>query len=224
MRVSEIVTRVRAAIDELMVNDSGFLTESEDEKNLTQVIIDKISYGLQHVIEEAPLERIDSGLFEMLTTAQMASSFSIDASKVGMLKLPDDVIRIVEARLSSWSQFPIPVSDTTQVALMQQDQYARGSWDRPVNVLTYDRSTGKGLLMMYSAKTAADTLNFLFIRKPTVPEPTQAVPDPEVGVPSRLEAAFIYQVAGLAMVAFREDVAASLLAIAEKELGRVIRE
>ncbi len=219
MRVSEIVTRVRATIDELMVNDSGFLTESEDEKNLTQVIIDKISYGLQHVIEEAPLERIDSGLFEMLTTAQMASSFSIDgASKVGTLKLPDDVIRVVEARLSSWSQFPVPVSDTTQVAIMQQDQYARGSWDRPVNVMTYDR-TGKAQLLMYSAKTAADTLIFVFIRKPTVPEPTQAVPDPEVGVPSRLEAAFIYQVAGLAMVAFREDVAASLFTVAEKELG-----
>lgn len=216
MKVSEIVTRVRAAIDELMVNDSGFLTESEDEKNLTQVIIDKISYGLQHVIEEAPLEKIDSGLFEMLTGAELSANFHIDgASKVGTLKLPDDVIRIVEARLSSWSQFPMPVSDTTQVALMQQDQYARGSWDRPVNVLTYDRSTGKGLLMMYSARTANDTLNFLFIRKPTVPEGA----DPEVGVPSRLEAAFIYQVAGLSMLAFREDVAANLLAIAEKNLG-----
>ena len=60
MTVQEIVTRVRAAIDELMQNDSDFLLESKDEENLTAVIVDKIGYAWQHVAERAPIDKLDS--------------------------------------------------------------------------------------------------------------------------------------------------------------------
>ena len=210
MRVSVIVTRVRAAIDELMQNDSAFLRVSEDEKNLTDVIIDKIGYALQHVIDNAPLEKLDSSMFEELTAQELQDSFSIDSELVGRLTLPTDTLRIIEARLSSWSLFPLPVSPSSQVYLMQQDKYARGSWDRPVNVLT------AGVLEMYCAKTNADTLIFKFIRKPVVAAPSQLLPDPDVSVPAQLEAALIYQIAGMAMVAFREDIAATLFALASR--------
>ena len=219
--VDEIVRRVRSAIDELMVNQSQFLTESTDEANLTNVIVDKIGYALMHVIGNAPIEKLDDDMLEVLTAEEL-QGFSIDAtSKVATLVLPD-YLRIVEARLSSWSHFPIPESDMSQVYLMQQDQYARGSWDRPVNILTHNGS-GKRILEMYCAKEATgankDTLIFVFVRKPVIHAATQDPPAPAyVDCPAKLEAALIYQVAGLAMVAFREEVAKSLFQIADRYL------
>lgn len=216
MTVQEIVTRVRAAIDELMENDSDFLRESTDEMNLTRVIIDKIGYALQHIYENAPLDKLDSDVYEELTPTEMENQFSITDDLVGVLKLPTDLLRIIEARLSSWSQFPVPESDRSQVYLMQQDQYARGSWDRPVNILTYHGADKT--LEMYCAKTNGDTLNFVFIRKPDPDSYDAEHLDDDVKVPKSLEASLIYQIAGLSMVAFREDVAADLFEIAARYL------
>jgi len=216
MTVQEIVTRVRAAIDELMENDSEFLRQSTDEMNLTRVIIDKIGYALQHIMENAPLDKLDDDVFDELTPTELQSQFNITSDLVGVLKLPTDLLRIIEARLSSWSQFPVPESDRSQVYLMQQDTYARGSWDRPVNILTYHGK--EKTLEMYCAKTQADTLNFVFIRKPDVNAYDAEHLEAEVDVPASLEASLIYQVAGLSMIAFREDIAASLFAIAARYL------
>lgn len=216
MTVQEIVTRVRAAIDELMENDSDFLRENTDEMNLTRVIVDKIGYALQHIFENAPLDKLDDSVFEVYSAAELASNFRIDANLVGHVNLPTDLLRIIEARLSSWSHFPIPESDTSQVYLMQQDTYARGSWDKPVNILTY---YGKQrMLEMYCARTAQDTLNFVFIRKPAAGSYSADNLSATVNCPAGLQASLIYQVAGLSMVAFREDVAASLFAIAARYL------
>lgn len=216
LTVGTIVSQVRSAIDEVMQNDSDFLRESNDELNLTDIIISKIGFALQHVVENAPVEKLDSDAFETLSSEE-ASGFSVDGtSLVGKLKIPTDLLRIIDARLSSWTRFPIPVTDMSQVALMQQDEYARGSYDRPVNILTYEGTDR--YLMMYCAKTASDTLNFTFIRKPKADEYSADNPNKEVKVPSLLEASLIYQIAGLTMVAFKEEVAASLFAIAQRYL------
>ena len=217
MKVREIVTRVRAAVDELMANDSGFLLESKDEANLTAVIVDKIPYGLAYVIENAPLDKLDNDLAETESTA-----VTIAADLSATAKLPDDLLRIVSARLSSWSHSPIPEAEQSQVWLMQQDPYARGSWDRPATVVVHHGT--ERWLHLYSAKTASDTLQLSFIRKPKAisgisDATSEATLNTEVSVPTRLEAAFIYQIAGLSMVAFREDVAASLFSVARQYLG-----
>jgi len=218
MLVSEIVTRVRAAIDELMENDSDFLRESEDEKNLTAVIIDKVGYALQYVIENAPLDKLDGDMIETLASTPVTGIFTLNTTTlVGTLVLPTDMLRIVEARLSSWSHFPAPEPDTSQAYLMQQDEYARGSWDRPVNILTYNAS-GRKVLEMYCAKTASDTLVFGFVRKPDTSNIDASHLTTNVKVPAQLEASLIYQIAGLTMTAFKDELAGPLFAIAARYL------
>lgn len=215
MQVSGLVSRVRAAIDELMVNDSGFLSQSNDEINLDNIIKDKIADALQYVVENAPLEKLGTSLFKNLTDSQLESSFSIDTTTlVGSLKLPTDLLRIVEARLSTWAQFPAPESDTSQVYLMQSDEYAKGSWDRPVNILTYEGTDR--VLKMFCAKTSSDTLVFTYIATPTVDTSSTSS---TIDVPPLLESALVYEVAGMAMVAFRDQVAQSLFAIADRHIG-----
>ena len=97
---------------------------------------------------------------------------------------------------------------------MQQDDYAKGSWDRPVTAIRY--KNGDRYLELYSAKQADDTVEVSVIMKPTSVDTSDSNSD--IGVPSRLEAAFIYQIAGLAMTAFREDVARDLFVIARSYL------
>ncbi len=213
MQVKEIVTRVRSAIDELMANDSEFLGGSSDEQNLTDVIIDKIPYALTYVIENAREDMLDGDILDSLTAAEL-TGVVIAAGQPVKVKLPPDVIRIVSARLSSWSQSPVPVAESSQEYLMQQDEYARGSWDRPVNATAYHDADR--YLEMYCAKTDDDKVETSIVRKPAIGDTSDDTTD--VDVPVRLEAAFIYQIAGLTMVAFREQIAASLFAIAQKSL------
>lgn len=218
MQVQEIVKRVRLAIDEYTLEGTSFAQLTTDEQDLTRIIVDKIPYALQQVIEEAPLDKLDDDMFETLSSAQIASNFelvTIGTDKMGRLKLPDDYLRIVEARLSSWSHYPIPEPSTSQVYLMQQDQYARGSWDRPVNILTFDGSDR--VLEMYCAKTSSDTLQFVYIAQPDIDNiDMDHLDQTDVDVPTKLEASLIYQVAGLTMMAYREDIAGTLLAISKR--------
>ncbi len=215
MQVSGLVSRVRAAIDELMANDSGFLTQSSDEVNLDDIIKDKIADALQYVVENSPLDKLGTSLFVTLTGTELSNRFSIDTTTlVGTLKLPADLLRIIEARLSTWAQFPKPESDSSQMALMQSDQYAKGSWDRPVNILTCDGTDW--YLKMYCAKESSDDLKFTYIARPTV---NTSSGTNVVNVPPLLESALVYEVAGMAMVAFRDQVAQSLFAIADRHIG-----
>lgn len=234
MQVQEIVKRVRLAIDEYTLEGTSFAQLTTDEQDLTRIIVDKIPYALQQVIEEAPLDKLDDDMFETLSSAQIASNFALveidphpagttyEGDYMGRLKLPDTLLRIVDARLCwteneqqrSWSHYPIPEPSTSQVYLMQQDQYARGSWDRPVNILTFNGSDK--VLEMYCAKTSSDTLQFVYIAKPDMTNVDTEHPTTDVDVPSKLEASLIYQVAGLTMMAYREDIAGTLLAISKR--------
>ena len=218
MTVQEIVTRVRSAIDELPENGSALNGLTDDEENMTRIIADKIGYGVVHILEHAPLDKMDAATFSALSQDEIGTLFSID-NEVGKLKLPENVLRIVDARLSSWPYFPTPELDNSQVALMQSDKYARGSYDRPVNIFTYN---GKDrYLYMYSAKELTDTVTFTYVAKPSTAQYSASNLSQTVDIPSKLEAALIYQVAGLTMTAYREDIAASLFAIAKDYMGIV---
>lgn len=225
MTVKEIVDRVRAAIDEMTQDGTDFSELARDEQDMTRIIVDKIPYALQYVIENAPLEKLDSDMQETLTTEELAESFSISQDLVGRVKLPDNLLRIVEARLSSWSLFPKPEPSSSQVYLMQQDAYARGSYDRPVNIMTHEGN--KRLLEMYCAKEATDTLVFLFVRKPSFSdlydEEGKVKEDENVGVPTLLEASLIYQVAALTMTAYREDIADALFTISQRYMDEGVK-
>lgn len=206
---------MRSAIDEVMANDSEFLNASSDEQNLTDIIKDKIAYALTYVLENATEDKLGDDSFSALSSAE-TSGVTITAGQMVKVKLPSDVIRVVSARLSSWSQSPVPVSESSQEYLMQQDSYARGSWDRPVIAIAYHGAYR--YLELYSAKANNDDIEASVIRKPTIGDTSVGTTD--ISVPTRLEGAFIYQIAGLTMVAFREQVATTLFKIAREYMGR----
>ena len=230
MSVQEIIDHVRRAIDEVTANDSAFINQSIDEANLDVVIVDKIPYALRWLLENAPEDKLEGDMVSTWTTQEISEYFSI-TDGVATVILPKDILRVVSARLSSWKQSPVPILEQSEEYLMQGDPYARGTWDRPVTVLVHgwvtDRLVRKAVrkLELYSAKEATDELIIAFVKVPDLSDvdagDSSSWDDAEVNVPVKLEGAFIYEIAGLVLVAYREQAAKACFELAERYIGQV---
>lgn len=215
MTVQEIESRVRGVIDELAANDSTFINESTDERNVSSVIRTNIPYALVYLLEHAPVEKLDAsgitgeGSYE-------PGTFRIDSeTMMGEARLPDNVLRVVSARLSSWHYSPEPVSEQSQQYLMQGFQYSRGTWDIPVSAIVH--RAGSRWIELYGAKTTTDTLHMLVYKKPAFGN--LSIDTTMVSVPQALEGSFVYHLAGLVLTAFRDEHAGNLFAIAKTYAG-----
>lgn len=199
MNVSEIVYRVKAAIGEVVNLDNPRLAEGVNSDNLEYIIVDKISYAFEWVIQNAPISLLEGSL-----TTQLDSRLAVrkDDGSIEIV-LPDDVLRIVSARLSSWSYSP-PISDEhSEVAAMQMYPCSKGTYDSPACVLYSE--DGKQILRMYSAWGKDDKVYVSVIRKPTTIAVDPADGTKSLDVPSRLEASFIYYISALTMQAMGEN-------------------
>ena len=199
MNVSEIMYRVKAAIGEVVNLDNPRLAEGVNSDNLEYIIVDKISYAFEWVIQNAPISLLEGSL-----TTQLDSRLAVrkDDGSIEVV-LPDDVLRIVSARLSSWSYSP-PVSDEhSEVAAMQMYPCSKGTYDSPACVLYSE--DGKQILRMYSAWGKDDKVYVSVIRKPTTIAVDPADGTKSLDVPSRLEASFIYYISALTMQAMGEN-------------------
>lgn len=216
MKVIEIVTRVKAAIDELSNASETNIVGDEAYDNLTSIIKDKIPYALEWVLTNAPQTKIDSSMvtsFEGTESGgQLEMTFGVD--RMVTVKLPDNLLRILSARLSSWYYSPVPVSEFSETALLQQNRVAKGCPDMPVTVLcTEDRNK---VLKMYTAESTKDKLYVEMICKP---ETTAADDMADIAVPTKTIKSFIYYIAYLTLLAFRDASAGNFLAEASRELS-----
>ena len=199
MNVSEIVYRVKAAIGEVVNLDNPRLAEGVNSDNLEHIIVDKISYAFEWVIQNAPISLLEGSL-----TTQLDSRLAVrkDDGSIEVV-LPDDVLRIVSARLSSWFVSP-PISDEhSEVAAMQMYPCSKGTYDSPACALYSE--DGEQILRMYSACGKDDKIYVSVIRKPTTTSVDPADGTKSLDVPSRLEASFIYYISALTMQAMGEN-------------------
>ena len=199
MLVRDIIYRVRAAIDEIQSLDSPKLVDNLNFDNLDMIIADKIPFALEFVIQNAPLSLLDGDLSSQISDGLVTTKYDGTIE----IELPSDTLRVISARLSSWFVSP-PVSDEhSDVARMQGFKISRGSWDNPACVLYAEN--GKQILRMFSLKEASDKYFITLIRKPSLSISESADGTGDVKVPSRVEASFIYYLAGLTMLAMGEQ-------------------
>ena len=198
MNVSEIVYKVKAAIGEVVNLEYPKALESVNADNLLHIIVDKIPYAFEWVIQNAPISLIEGDLTSVLDTR----TTTLNGDVVEM-EMPDDVLRIISARLSSWVYAP-PISDEhSEVAMYQRYPATRGTYDAPACVLFSE--DGKQILRMYSAETRDDKAYISVVRKPTDIAIDPSDGTKTVNVPTRLEASFIYYIAALTMQAMGEN-------------------
>ena len=215
MNVSEIIYKVKAAIDELSTLDYPKLAESVNLENIDLIIVDKIPYALEWIIQNAPATLLTGDLTESFNNSGLVTKVSGDY--VFEIELPSTTLRVVSARLSSWMFTPEMSDEHSDVAAMQMYPTSRGTWDNPACVI-YNEN-GKQILRMFSGKTKEDNYYITLALKPDVSFTDTWDGETEVAIPERLTASFIYYIAGLTTLAMKEDVSKSLLELAVSSMA-----
>lgn len=220
MKVGEIVTRVKAAIDELAVLSDSELGGDENASNMEKIIIDKIPYALNWAYLNAQQNMVDSDMISSYTGGQsegdkqLKMTFGVD--NVVTVVLPDNFLRLISAKLSSWFYCPTPVSEFSETALMQQGRTTKGCPDAPVSVLS--TKDGRSVLLMYTADSEDDALEINLINSPG-DVTKSATNDTDIAISDKLSKSFIYYIAYLTLLAYRDSSADKFLAVAMDEIG-----
>lgn len=215
MNVSEIIYKVKAAIDELSTLDYPKLAESVNLENIDLIIVDKIPYALEWIIQNAPATLLTGDLTESFNNSGLVTKVSDDY--VFEIELPSTTLRVLSARLSTWMFTPEMSDEHSDVAAMQMYPTSRGTWDNPACVI-YNEN-GKQILRMFSGKTRDDVYYITLALKPDVSFTDTWDGEAVVPIPERLTASFIYYIAGLTTLAMKEDVSKSLLELAVSSMA-----
>lgn len=203
-RVEQIVSLVRTKYDEIGLNESGMIGGT-DESDFDRIVKSCISDAYRFVINNADTSMLEGKQME-------DAGLVIGDDLVGRVKLPDEFMRGITFRLSSWqsSSGNIITEDTPEYR-MQSDPYACGTYQNPVTAIVHTRD-GR-FLELYKARTKEDTLmSFVYV-------PSWNPSSEEVSIPDQLSDAFIYYVAGLTATTYREDVANDFFKVAKGLLG-----
>jgi hypothetical protein len=203
--IAKIVELVRTKLDEIELNESEMQDLDQDNENLDKVIKSCISEAYKMVSMLADVSMIEG-------KDASNASLSIDDQLVGRISVPDDFIRLVSVRLSSWSSAKSSaISEDSPEYRMQSNRWVCGTPNRPVAALANGKS-GR-VLELYKASSANDTLkSFTYV--PSVADDAESV-----DISDQLAGAFIYFIAGLTLVTFREDAADNFFKIGRNLLG-----
>lgn len=207
--VQEIIEQVRIKYDELELNESEMVV-CPDDMDLESVILSCINTAFRFVVLNADISMLEG------KHISNTDKFYIDDDLVGHIPLPDDFLRGISVRLSSWESSPSEVIDERSAEYrMQSDPYACGTSQNPVAAIVH---TSNGREMeLYKADSKEDIVKS-FIYVPFMPDNTDyAMMD--IQVPDLLSEAFIYYIAGLTATTFREDVANDFFKVAKGLLG-----
>lgn len=210
MTKEDIIAKTRAIIDELADLGNGGVTGDENEENLINVISANMPYAYSWLLQNVSVEMLDNSVISSFSIPIKSESVTLEKNNVVRVELPNDFIRIVSARLSSWAYSPTPVNEFSQTALMQQGRTTMGSPDMPAVVLYL--IDGKKYLRMYTAESDEDIVNYQIVKTTT--------DNNEYPITSGIEKAFIYYLAYLTLTSFRDPSAQNFYAIAVSEVKR----
>lgn len=203
LSIDEIVSMVRTKYDEISTNESEMIGNTDDS-NFETVVRSCIPDAYRFVVNSADLS--------MLEGKSLQTNPTIDDNLIAHIELPDDFLRCVTVRLSSWhsSANEIITEDTPEYR-MQVDPYACGTYQYPVAALVHTSNGRK--IELYKAKTKQDTiLSFVYM-------PMWKNGETDVEIPDLLAESFIYYVAALTATTFREDVANDFFKVAKSIIG-----
>lgn len=207
--IEQIIEQVRIIYDEFEA-DGCEMVVSPDNMDMNTIIASNVGAAYRFVMFNADLSMLEG------KTLADDSGFMIDDELVGHLPLPDDFMRGVTLRLSSWKSSPSSIIEENSTEYrMQADPYACGTAEHPVVALIH---TNKGKeLEFYKAATKEDKLkSFVYIPIPTDDLYTGSG---YIQIADQLSDAFIYYVAGLTATTFREDVANDFFKVARSLIG-----
>ena len=205
MSIDEIVRLVRTKYDEIGPNESEMI-EDTDDLNFNKVVRSCITDAYRFVVNSADLS--------MLEWKGLQAEITIGDNLTAYIDLPDDFLRGITARLSSWQSSAMGfITEDAPEYRMQSDPYACGTYQCPVAALVHTPNGRK--IELYKARTKQDTLLSL-VYAPMIKDIDS---NSNVEIPDMLAESFIYYVAALTATTFREDVANDFFKVAKSIIG-----
>lgn len=133
--VSDLMRDVRVALDMNNSSEQLVLTGDVDTLTLDEVIKEKLPLAARIVESEAPHHLLDNGKAFADTIGWRGEI----GKGSGIVKLPDDFLRLVSFQMSDWS-YPVTVAITEESPLyaQQHSRYAglRGTPQKPIVAIT----------------------------------------------------------------------------------------
>lgn len=200
--VDTIVSDVQTCIDEIAKNDAEWLL-GQDAEEMDGIIKSKIYDAVRFVFLHA-----DLGLLELTWNTEKTINVQ-EGSNVAIVKLLDNVLRIVYARLKGWIRAlsePIIYTDKEYATLL--NPITTGHPDNP-KMAVNETSEGKQL-EMYGVETSGNVEYELGY----MPEPAEA--DGTGGkkvynIPEKVYRGVVYYTAGLTLLTYKDAHADALM-------------
>ena len=132
--------------------------------------------------------------------------------KNGYISLPNNFIKLMKVKAQGWQKaVKLPVAEDSEEYLMQSDETAKADKTRPVVALLEDEPLK---LELFPKPSASELAQVVFIC-----DSSQSTGS-NIGVPDKVEGAFIHYLAYLVMVAWNDaSKAQNMLGVAKMELG-----
>ena len=189
---TEIYNKVRALLDETAENDADFILTDKDSTELNAIIDEVALLSVRNVHLGAPYWMLDGESFS-------ATDFKVGDNLVATLSLPKEFLRLVKAKLPSWSA-PVTkvITEDSPEYRMQANKYMRGTAAKPVCALVLLANDTRGL-ELYSATETDDEVSLLILKEPAWSN------NGGIDICPRLENAIIAQITGQTLLALGEN-------------------
>ena len=150
--MSDLVTAMRLAIDEVKHDDLNDIFDDDSDNQMMQAI----ETAAQQILLQAPMELLEPQRVLVSLNALGAQDYDAIQTQYtdghGSLVIPDDWLRLVALRLKSWpTTLTSLMEPDSREAQMQACRWTRGTPQKPKGMITVSPTTGKRVLMYWTA-------------------------------------------------------------------------
>lgn len=150
--MSDLVTAMRLAIDEVKHDDLNDIFDDDSDNQMMQAI----ETAAQQILLQAPMELLEPQRVQVSLNALGAQDYDAIQTQYtdghGSLVIPDDWLRLVALRLKSWpTTLTSLMEPDSREAQMQACRWTRGTPQKPKGMITVSPTTGKRVLMYWTA-------------------------------------------------------------------------
>ena len=150
--MSDLVKEMRLALDEVKHDELNDVFADDSDEEMKQAI----ETAAQQLLLQAPPQMLQPK--RVVASLNESGKQDYDAIQTqytdghGSLVIPDDWLRLVELRLKSWSSSLVALMDPgSKEAQMQASRWTRGTPQKPKGMINVSPTTGKRVLMYWSA-------------------------------------------------------------------------
>ena len=150
--MSDLVKEMRIAMDEVSHDELNDIFADDSEDEMKQAI----ETAAQQILLQAPAQMLQPK--RVVVSLNESGRQDYDAIQTqytdghGSLVIPDDWLRLVELRLRSWqSSLTMLMEPGSKEAQMQSSRWTRGTPQKPKGMITTSPTTGKRVLMYWTA-------------------------------------------------------------------------